>query len=235
MTGRDLVTASLRLLGVVAPGESMAASEATEGLASLNRLISSWSNESLMIYARVRETPFTLTPGTATVTMGAAGNLTNRPQAIESATIQDAATGIETPVNLLTQAEYAAIVLKTQTSTYPTDLYDDGGYPLRTLTLYPVPSAAHKLVVYTARILTAVATLDTDISLPPGYERALTFNLAVEMSPEYGKPVPDVVMMTATESKALIKRMNHKPGMLLGDPALARGDSYNIYTGGSPR
>ena len=80
MTGRDLVSASLRLIGVVASGETPASSEATDGLSALNLLISSWSTDGLLIYAITAETPLTLTAGDGSYTMGTSGDFTNRPQ-----------------------------------------------------------------------------------------------------------------------------------------------------------
>lgn len=232
MTGRDLVTASLRLLGAVAPGESLSASEATDALGSLNRMIASWSTEELIIYAVTAETPLTLTPGDGTVTMGASGDITTRPMSIEKAIIRDGTTDLP-PMRLLTLEEYAAIPDKSTQSTYPLALYDDGGFPQRTLTLWPVPSAAKSLALFTHRALTSIATLDTAVSLPPGYERALIYNGAVELAPEYGRPVPDVVMQAAMESKANIKRANYRPSLLRIEslPAGPRR-AYDIFTGG---
>lgn len=230
MTGRELISASLRLIGAIAPGETLAASEATDGLAALNRMIGTWSNEKLLINAITAETALTLTPGDGTITMGTAGDFTTRPQSIDAAMIRDSST--DNPVRLLTLAEYAAIPNKNVQSTYPTSLYDDGGYPLRTLTLYPVPSAAMQLVLYTFRAITSIATIDTSVSLPPGYEDALTYNLAMRLAPEYGKSTPSEVGMIAADSKAAIKRANHRPAYLSVDPALLTRSRFNIYTGG---
>jgi hypothetical protein len=47
-TGRDLVAASHRKIGALAAGESLEAQQATDGLAELNRMLSSWSTEGLM-------------------------------------------------------------------------------------------------------------------------------------------------------------------------------------------
>ncbi len=239
MTGRDLIAASLRLIGSLAPGESQNASEATDGLATLNRMLDSWSTEQLLIFAYTPETALTLTPGTAAYTLGLAGSITTRPMQIEKALIRNVAASpaIEFPVNPLTLAEWTAIVAKDTQAEYPTDFFDDGGYPQRTLKLYPVPSVAHRLVLYTLRALTQIATIDTVISLPPGYEKALVFNLALDLAPEYGKSVPDVVMLGATESKAAIKRANSRPSYLRCDavPAGSGRGAYDVMTGGSSR
>lgn len=228
MTGRDVATAALRLIGAVAPGESLAAQEATDALASINRLISSWSNEGLLIHSITQET-FTLVPGDSTVTLGVSGDVTTRPMSIHHALIRDGST--DYPMRILSAGEFSSISDKSTQSTMPQALYDDGAYPRRTLTLYPVPSAAKTLVLFVARPLTEISALSTDLSFPPGYERALVFNAALELAPEYGRPVPEYVMMAAMESKASIKRVNHKPRYLRVDSALVGGRGYNIERG----
>lgn len=236
MTGREIVTASLRLLGVLAPGENLGASEATDGLSALNRMLGSWSNESLLINAKVRD-ELTLTPNDQQYSMGTGADFnTARPIRIEEALIRDESSSpaIEIPVKLLTKEEWAAIQVKESTSTYPHSLYAEGTYPNETINLYPKPTAAHKLVLYSWKPLPEIATLDTSVSLPPGYDDALIYNLAIRLAPEYGRAVSDAVGITATEAKAAIKRINHKPRYLKVDDALSpRGGGFNIYTGGS--
>lgn len=234
MTGRDLVSACLRLIGATAPGETPAASEATEGLAALNRMIDSWSTEGLLIYAVTEEAPLTLTAGDATVTLGTGGDITTRPMRIEKAFIRH--NSIDYPITkFLTVDEYARIPDKSVQTPYPYELYDDGGYPQRTLKLYPTPSAGHQLILFTLRPLTSIATLDTVLSLPPGYERALVYNGAVELSPEYGRPADPAVVQIAVESKAGLKRANSRAVLLQCDPVPAsfgRRSTYDINSGG---
>lgn len=235
MTGRDLVSASLRLIGALAPGETLAAQEATDGLSALNRMISSWSTENLLIYARVRN-ELTLVAGTASYTVGTSGNLnTSRPVRIEEALLRDEtqSPAVEYPVRILSLAEWTAIRAKATSSDIVTALYAEGTYPLETLNLYPTPSAAHKLVLWSLKPLTAIATLDTAVSLPEGYEEALVYNFSIRLAPEYGRAVPDSVAVIAQESKAAIKRANHKPSYLRADDALFGGSSFNILTGES--
>lgn len=233
MTGRDLITASMRLIGAVASGETIAASEASDGLSSLNRLIDSWANESLVIYNDVTE-EFNLTPSQQSYTIGSGGNFnTVRPMKYLDAKFKVTSTtpNAEYPLNELTLSEWASVRQKTLSTNISTDIYFDVNYPLDTIYLYPVPSAAAKLVLYTRKQLSNISTLDTNISLPPGYERALVYNFAVEISPEYGKPPSELVMMIANESKAALKRNNHKEMHLRVDEALVEPQRFNIYTG----
>lgn len=234
MTGRELVTASLRLIGAIAPGETLEAQEATDGLSALNRMLGSWSTENLLAFKTVRE-EFTLTTSDGIYSMGASGDFnTTRPIKIEKAMIevQDVTPTAEYPVRIVTSLEWAAIESKDITSEIPYLLYAEGTYPTETINLYPVPTTAHKLVLYSTKALTEVATLDTALTFPPGYDRALIFNLAIDLAPEYGATVSEVVGMTAMESKAGLKRMNHKPRYLTVDNALiGSGDAFDITRG----
>lgn len=235
MTGRDLVTASLRLIGVIAPGESLPADEATDALAAINRMLGGWSTEGLLIHANTRE-QFSLTSDDGSYTMGASGDFsTTRPMEILEAFIRSEAFSPALdypPLKHLSLSEWSAIHQKEAGTGIPHSFYEDGGYPLRTLYLYPEPSASLYLVIHSKKQLTEIATLDTSLSLPPGYERALVYNGALELSPEYGKVVPDVVAMIAMESKAGVKRMNIQPAYLRCDDALVPSGGLNIYTGG---
>jgi hypothetical protein len=232
MTGRDAVAAALRLIGAVAAGETPAAQESSDGLSSLNRMINSWSAEGLLIHAITAESPLTLTAGDGAYTLGTSGDITTRPQEIVAAVIRDASNSLDQPVKILSASEYAALPDKTAQADYPTSLYDDGGYPQRTITLYPVPAAAHKLVLYTKRALTEISTLDTSVSLPPGYDDAIVFNLAMRLAPEYGRTVPDAVAVLATEAKASVKRGNRRPSYLRVDLAIQGIGGFDINGGG---
>jgi hypothetical protein len=118
----------------------------------------------------------------------------------------------EFPLTPLTDDEWAGIQIKALTSTIPTCWWYQTAYPLGVLYFWPIPTGttlSGSLYVPTA--VTQFAALTTSVSLPPGYQRMLTSNLAVEISPEYpdGSLKPATVT-AATDSKAAVKRMNKK-------------------------
>lgn len=234
MTGRDLVSASLRLIGAIASGDSMAAQEATDGLSALNRMLASWSTESLLVNAKVREV-FPLVPGQQAYTMGVTGNFnTSRPLKIEAALIQ--VTGSSQPPELALQVlnmeQFASIVVKGVTSSIPTYLYCEGTNPLETLNLWPIPSTLQSIVLYSWKPLSTFPDINTDVVFPPGYDEALIYNLAIRLAPEYGKSTPGEVMQIATDAKAAIKRMNTKPQYLQIDDGIAsKSGGWNWMTG----
>lgn len=197
-------------------------------------MLDSWSTEELTIYAKVRE-EFSLTVGEQLRTMGVTGNFnTTRPISIEAATIQDqSSSGLpEYPLDIIYVQEWAGISFKDVESQLPSKLYVENTYPLLNLYFWPAPNAANKAVIYSLKPLTAFASTATTISLPPGYEEALRFNLAVRLAPEYALNPSEVVMMQAMELKANIKRQNIKPEFLKCDEAvLGHARSFDIRTG----
>jgi hypothetical protein len=235
MTGRELVTATLKKLGAIAPGESLDATEANDALAELNRMISAWSTEGLLIFTPTRES-VALTPGTAAYTMGTSGTYSStRAQRILEVLIRDEtqATVVEYPVEIINLSQWAAIPAKGTQSSIPTHAYADGGFPRETVNLYPTPSTAHKLVIYSEKPLSSISSLDTSISLPPGYEDTLIYNLALRLSPDYGKTLSDQVIILATEGKANLKRANRKTPVLEIEPALlpSTRSGWDIFRG----
>jgi hypothetical protein len=130
MTARDIITGALKKIGALASGETLSASEASDGLAELNRMLGSWRTEGSLVQ------------------------------------------------------------------------------------------------------ISEIADLSDELSLPDGYADALVYNLAVRLAPDYGRMVPDMVVMAAIESMATIKRTGHRPSYLkVDDGLLPHGQTYNILTG----
>lgn len=235
MTVSDLIKNSLRLIGAIASGETPSASEQADALSSLNSLLESWSAEGLMIFNNTREV-FPFIPDQQSYTLGSGGNFdTIRPQQITQVGVEVFSTGgtkAELPVDLVNVQEWAAITVKETRSSIPSKVYAQGNYPLETLNFWPIPSVANNVVIYSLKPLTTFATSADIISMPNGYARALTYNLAVELAPEFGKDPSALVLNTAAESKATIMRYNIEPIYMQSDVmGLVSGKPFNWLTG----
>lgn len=234
MTARDVINSSLRLLGVLASGEAASSTEASDALNAMNDMIDTWSTENLLIPNKVRES-FPLVANQQTYTMGSGANFnTTRPMKIENALLQISGSSplLEIPMKVITKDEYAGIILKGTTSTYPLYLFSDNANPSTNISVWPVPTAINNLILYSWKPLSDLSTLSTTISLPPGYQRALRYNLAVDLSAEYGRQVPEAVATIAIESKAAIKRMNFEAKLLrVDDELMAKPAVWNWMTG----
>lgn len=228
-TAGDIITRSLRLLGQVGAGEDPDDDELADGLTALNALLDSWRNERLMCYATQTES-LTLSSATASYTIGPGGTLsTTRPVDIEDAWI--VASSVSYPVRMVSDEEYDAIPDKTGESDWPTKANYRGTMSTGTLYVWPVPNATRTMNLRTRVILTSFSTTGDTVTLPPGWQRALAANLAIDIAPEYEtSPRPEVVMM-ARESKAAIKVTNSAPHEVVTDLALLfPGRSASILT-----
>lgn len=232
-TGRDIITASMRKIGVIASGETPSASELADGMSALTAMLDSWSNEGLTVNASVRE-EFSLTVNDGSYTIGTSGNFnTTRPMSIDQATIEDQSSSpaIEYPLKVLSQKEWADIAQKDLTAARPTAIYIEPTYPLTTINLWPVPTVANKLVLYSKKPLATLANASSSFSLPPGYERTIIYGHAIEIAPEYGKQVSPEILNTFLDAMEKIKRTNIKTSYLEVDAGLRSCGTYDIYKG----
>lgn len=227
-TANDIINRALRSLSVIGQGESADADQAADALVSLNDMVAAWANESLMLY-QVSQDVIPMVPGKKDYTIGEGSFDVNsvRPMRIEGAFIRQ--NGEDIPISVVDRAAYRSIAQKSTQSTYPQWLYYDQGYPASTIRLWEVPATSDSLYVDSLKPLTSFATLGTTVSLPPGYERALRLNLAVELMPEY-QVRNDKIDGMAREAKAGIKRTNYVPVRAV---SLGLGESrpYSIESG----
>lgn len=226
-TAQDVITSALKKLGVLFKNETPSDDESSDALTSLNNMIASWSNESLIIYADVKET-FSLTSGVNSYTIGTGQTFnTDRPIAIKTATIN--LNNVDYQVDILPWDDYLAqISFKITGSTIPEIIAYDNAFPTGTIYVYPQPATSSAtLTLLSEKQLTAFASLTTDVSLPPGFLRALTYNLAIEIASEFGAQPDPTVVAIASSSKGNIKR-----AALRAQPMTFEMDKrrrYNIY------
>jgi hypothetical protein len=229
MTAREMIASSLRLIGVLASSETPSSDEANDALESLNQMLSSWSTENLVIYQKVRE-EFSLVANTASYTWGTGGTFnSSRPIEVLSANLEIQGTDPqEIPLKILTLKEYAALSLKEATSSYPQCVYFDGAYPLLGVTFWLVPTDTEKAVFYSLKPFSTL-TLSTELSYPPGYEKAIRYNLAIDLAPEYGRQPDALIMQQAMDAKASIKRKNMQTPILTTDLPICSGKNSFDY------
>lgn len=231
-TAQSLIDRSLRLIGALASGESATAQESADALVALNSMIESWQTERLVVYSYV-DTAFTISTGDNSYTVGPAGNfvLTPRPSKLENIFLR--ANDIDYPIQLVDQERWFAIADKTSDSDIPMFAYYEPTMPAGTLLLWPVPNTAYSLHIVTWTPVSSFAALSTTVALPQGYERALTYGLAIEVAPEFGKEASGSVQQIAMDSKAAIKRANQRPMIAYTELQHLTGPGRsNIYAGG---
>lgn len=216
-TALDLITGAAKLLGVVFKSETLDADESNDGLVALNDMLDGWSNDDLLTYAYTLES-FPLT-GALSYTMGVGGDFnTARPINIVDALVRIGT--IDYPLKIISQEEYQLdIAFKSLTSPIPKFLTYDNGYPLGTIKMYAVAIAGGTLFLQSNKPLSNISSLASVVSLPPGWNRAIKNNLAIELAAQYGVDVPDSVIKNAAMSLGDIKRSTsiNNPMPLLTD------------------
>jgi hypothetical protein len=234
-TVRDLISSSLRKLSILGAGENLTAEDATDGLNSLNQMLSSWSADGQVIFSRSVDS-IPLTSGLQTYTMGIGGAInTARPAGITQATINLGSTVYMLNIwnsNVISTQGFPTL------QGIPSDIYVNNGNPLLTLQLYPVPIGGLTLNIYSMKPLSSLALNDT-VDLPPGFEEAIIYNLAVRIAPEYDREASQTVKEMASESKGVIMRNNQQYSQAVSavdealNPRYMNGNfwGYNIYGG----
>lgn len=240
MTVRDLIKASLRKLGILASGEEPSAAEAQDALTALNAMIASWRTSSLIAYAVLPET-FAFVAGKKSYTMGPGGDWnTDRPIRVDKVQMTYTATSPQ-PLNLgieiIDLDQYQNLVVPDTTSTIPQFVYVDDAFPLRTFYFYTVPQLVFPVQVFSWKSISQFPDINTTIALLDGYERALTFNLAMDLAPEYGAQAvaaAGLIAQQAAEAKAAIMSLNNRTPLMTCDDAIVASDmgGFNYLTGG---
>jgi hypothetical protein len=229
----DIINGSLRLLGVLAEGESPSAETSQDALNAMNQMIDSWNTERLSVFS-TQDQVVNWPPNERYRTMGPTGDLVaNRPVLVDDSTyFRDASTGISYGLKLINQQQYNGIAVKTVTSTYPQVLWVNMTYPNIEMYVYPVPTRVLEFHVVSVEELTQPATLATTLSFPPGYLRAFRYNLACEFAPEFGMEPPPQVQRIAMASKRTLKRINN-PDDIMSMPYSLIGtrQRFNIFAG----
>lgn len=224
-TANDMIRRAMRLVGAIAEGSAMTTAEATDGLAALNSMLDSWAVERLPVYA-VRRVSFSPT-GATSYTIGTGGVInTTRPNDIYSATWRF--NSIDYFIEPTGQKQWDQIAFKDVNNTIPELFYYEKTYPLGKVYFYPQPSGG-TMELQTSELLQSFTSLTDALTLPPGYQRAIEFNLAPELAAEYSMPVPESVARIAVESKAAIMSANITP-LFVELPPITRGSVYNIYS-----
>ena len=231
-TAGDQINRALRLLGVLAEGETPSAATSQDALLAMNQMIDSWNTERLSVFS-TQDQVFSWPAGEIRRTLGPTGDFVgNRPVYFDDATYYKAASGVSYGIKFINQAQYDGIAVKTATSTFPQVIFVNETYPDVEMFIYPKPTQTLEWHFISVEELTQPATLATQLHFPPGYMRAFTYNLAMEIAPEFGvEPSPQVQRIAMT-SKRNLKRVNN-PNDIMSLPygVVANKQRFNIYAG----
>ena len=205
-TALDIVTDAAFAAGVQGQDEGISNSDAQLILRRLGRLLDSWSNDNQLVYDVYIDTLSLLTGTTSYLTSLLANG---RPVSINSIYTRQNTTDL--PVDLVSNQTYGDLPYKAGTG-IPFACYYNSGVPDGTLNFYPTPSLNLTAYVSCLRNLRPAAmTLASVLAYPPGYERMLVDQLAVDICPSFGLEASQTLLFSAKQSKGLLQRANYIP------------------------
>jgi len=232
-TAGDQINRALRLLGVLAEGETPSAETSQDALMAMNQMIDSWDTERLSVFC-TQDQVFTWPAGLVSRTLGPTGDFVGlRPVLLDDSTYyRDPGTGVSFGVKFINQQQYNGIAVKTVTSTYPQVIFVNNTFPNIDMYVYPRPTRDLEWHFVSVQKLDNPAGLATVLLFPPGYLRAFTYNLAMEIAPEFGlEPSPQVQRIAMT-SKRNLKRINNPDDVMsLPYAIVATRQRFNIFAG----
>jgi hypothetical protein len=237
-TAGEQINRALRLIGMLAEGETPSAATAQDSLMALNQMIDSWNTERLSVFSTIDQI-VNWPVGSINETLGPSGSLVRlngtaqRPVLVDDSTyFKDPGTGVSYGVKLINQQQYNGIAVKTVTSTFPQVVFVNMTYPNIDIFIYPRPTRLLEWHFISVEQLTQPANLSTDILFPPGYLRAFTYNLACEIAPEFGVEPSPQVQRIAMYSKRNLKRINNPDDVMSMPYAIvATRQRFNVYAG----
>jgi hypothetical protein len=217
LTRNDIIQEALELIGVVAGSETSSAADVATANRSLNMMIKGWQAKGIQLW-RQTEGSFTATAATASFTMGTGGDFTSRPLRITSARIS--VSGIETPLQEMSRAEYFDLPNKTSTGR-PTGYYYDPQLTTGKIYLWPtVATGVTATLKFTyQRSLEDFDAAGDEPDFPQEWLECLSYNLAVRLAPKFGATISQEVAGIAIESLDDLMGWDREPASIFFQPA----------------
>lgn len=245
-TARHIVTEALHECGAVGVGQTPSAEDITRGFDRLNGMIGQWSQKRWVIYRLCFGK--VLSTGARHYTVGPTGDIdestdatpvpiTVRPDQLEDGCFlrqinTSAENPTDYPLKLLTSKEDYAKIPQKNLQTFSQFIFYDPALPDGLIYPYPAPqSAIYEIWILYKQTLSAFASLDTIVNLPPAYYEALLYNLSLRLASLYKIPIgpTDALPGLAKAGLDTVRAGNTAIAQLRIDPALRRGGIYNFF------
>lgn len=202
MTGNDIILEALLLDGVIYPGQTISAEASATSQLGLNNLLSEWSAQGLAIFC-VKKSTTALSSGVGEYTFSGSA----RPEKVEAWRVIDSSGGSNggSPVN---SKDFSRIADDDALIAARVDaLYYDGDFPTGTVKIYPKP-AGGTLELWIWEQFSQISDFTITVTFPPGYQKAVVYNLAKDLAPKFGRPLDPTVEKIANEMKATLAGTN---------------------------
>lgn len=206
----DLINEAFLDISAIAAGQTITAEELSDAFMRLNQMLDSWSNEQVSVFTEQHQS-FVLTAGTASYTMGPSGALSTAARPVKVLGASSVSGAFRQPVKVISFGTFDRMIENPLgvTSVLAQAIATDNSFPLINVKVFPTPASSpgNLEIDYWTPLAQFVSTTDV-VSLPPGFEDALHFNLAVRIAPQYGKQPNALLMANAQMTKQAITEVN---------------------------
>jgi hypothetical protein len=231
-TPADLINLALKMSNVLGVGQTASAEDMNDAFKLMQMMLAQWQRRRYLVYHLVNYSiPAT---GAQFYTIGPGGNLNvPRPAKIESAFFRQVTTPVpnqpDYPLSILQAREdYDRILLK-QLQSFPQYVFYDSAFPMGNLYVWPIPNGTYEVHITVMEQLQSFPNINTVIVMPPEYEEAIMYNLALRLYAMYGLPPNPVVVKAASVALNILEAANTQIPRLRMPIGIIRGGGYNIF------
>lgn len=222
---RDIIKKSLLKISAYGKGQSIPSEDYADALSALNSMISSWGVEGQLMFNEENQS-FPLTQAVGEYTIGSGGDFNvAKPTRITSAFIRWNTS--DYPLRIVTSDEYNRVFQKNYEGV-PCYLNYIPNTPIGTIRIVDLPYSDMTLYITSETVLNSFPDLTTDVTFADGYERALVYNLAIELASEYQLEPSNTIIRIAAESKGIVENYNSRRASLVSDLNGIPDDNNNI-------
>lgn len=185
----DIIKRALRIIGVLAQGETPTTNQTTEAAVALNGLVKAWEADGMPLWA-IKSFNVPLTTGVSTYQIGL-GKTVNTPKPLKviQAFNHNVSSNVDVPIRIITRQEYNILGNKTSTGN-PIQVYYEPLNEYGILHVFPVPSTveqtANTIVIHYQRPFEDFDAANDTPDFPQEWYDAITYGLATRLAPEYG-------------------------------------------------
>lgn len=203
----DIITDALEITGMKSPHDALTTTWATVGLRRMNSILDGWNVDKVRGYS-VQELEFALTPTQNVYTIGIGGDFnTTRPVKIEYAYTVDN-SDVKHRIEITDYQTFHQMDDQNVAASYPYFMWYNPKSPLGEINLYPTPTTGYTIHLDVYFGFAPYALGSDTVSVPQGYERLLTYQLACELCSHRGKEVPRKVERIYLNIEQTIEAIN---------------------------
>lgn len=243
ISATTVINLALKDIGALAANQQLSAqsTEVQDAFQTLNEIVSQWNRKRWLIY-ELQTLSITCT-GAQGYTIGpsppAPATPTDfpvavRPNKIESAFFRQMNVGPNQPdyplQMIAAKEDYNRLSLKNLTA-FPQYYFYDTTFPIGTIYPWPIPQAnLYALFISFKTALSSFISSSASVVLPPEYEAALRYNLAVRLAVLYRLAPDQMIMALAEDALQTIRVGNTQIPRLAMPQELVRRGTYDIYS-----